>query len=323
MCHCLGVELLTAPGDDPINAAMAEPLQIFDRALIDVRRRRALRESPSGADFLLRTAVDDLGERLVAINRSFEATLDLATPLPHLADRLIKDEQAGYVVRLDRLPETRPAVVGDSEFLPFASESLDLVVSALALQWVSDLPGVLAQVRRALKPDGLLFCNMLGGETLYELRECLTLAEAEITGGAAPRVAPFAELRQIGALLQRAGFALPVVDQDRLTVRYDDAFALMRDLRAMGATNALIERSRRPLGREVLFRAATLYAERFADPDGRVRATFDIVSLSGWAPHESQQKPLRPGSAQTRLADALGTAEKSAGEKVGPGTTKP
>jgi len=302
---------------------MAEPLQIFDRPLIDTRRRRALRELPSGADFLLRTAVDDLSERLTAVSRSFDVVVDLATPLPHLADRLIKDAQAGSVIRLDRLPETHPAVVGDPEFLPFASESLDLVVSALALQWVSDLPGVLAQVRRALKPDGLLFSNMLGGETLHELRECLTLAEAEITGGAAPRVAPFAELRQIGALLQRAGFALPVVDQDRLTVRYDDALALMRDLRAMGATNALIERSRRPLVREVLFRAATLYAERFADADGRVRATFDIVSLSGWAPHESQQKPLRPGSAQARLADVLGTAEKSAGEKVGPGTTKP
>lgn len=300
---------------------MAGPVYIFDRVLIDARRRRALRRRKAGADFLLNAAADDLVERLSAVQRDFGLAVDLATPLPHLADRLGADGRIGRLVRLDRLPETlggeRPAVVGDPEFLPFAAESLDLVVSALAFQWISDLPGALAQIRRALKPDGLLVASLLGGDTLYELRECLTVAEAEVTGGAAPRVAPFAELRQLGALLQRAGFALPVVDQDRLTVRYDDALALMRDLRAMGATNALAERSRRPLGREVLFRAAALYAERFADADGRVRATFDIVSLSGWAPHESQQKPLRPGSARKRLADALGVTERPAGEKAG------
>jgi SAM-dependent methyltransferase len=300
---------------------MTEPVQIFDRALIDARRRRALRRPEVGADFLLKAATDDLVDRLSAVQRDFALALDLATPLPALADRLAEDNRIGRLVRLDRLPETlsrgRPVIAGDPELLPFAPESLDLVVSALAFQWVSDLPGALAQVRRALKPDGLLIANLLGGDTLFELRECLTVAEAELTGGAAPRVAPFAELRQLGALLQRAGFALPVVDQDRLTVRYDNALALMRDLRAMGATNPLIERRRVPLRRAVLFRAAELYQERFADADGRVRATFDIVSLSGWAPHDSQQQPLRPGSARTRLADALGVSERSAGEKAG------
>lgn len=300
---------------------MEEPVQLFDPSLIDQQRRRALRKPQAAADFLLNAAVDDLIERLAAVQHDFTIAADLATPLPHLVDRLACDRRVRQIVRLDRLTETagRPLwfVAGDPEALPFAAESLDLVVSALALQWVSDLPGVLTQVRRALKPDGLLLANLLGGETLHELRESLTVAEIELTGGAAPRVAPFADLRQIGALLQRAGLALPVVDQDRLTVRYDDAFGLMRDLRAMAATNALVERSRRPLRREVLLRAAAVYQERFADPDGRVRATFDIISLSGWAPHESQQKPLRPGSARTRLADALGVAEQSAGEKAG------
>lgn len=302
---------------------MAEPVQIFERSLIDARRRRALLRPQAGADFLLRAASDDLGERLVTVGRSFPVALDLGSPLPLLAERLSTSSQIGRVVRLDRLPQTRPHVVGDPELLPFAEESLDIVVSALAFQWISDLPGVLAQIRRSLRPDGLLLVNMLGGETLHELRQCLMTAEAEFTGGAAPRVAPFADLRQLGALLQRAGFALPVVDQDRLTARYDDAFALMRDLRAMGATNALVERSRRPLTREILFRTASIYANRFADPDGRLRATFDVVSLSGWAPHESQQTPLRPGSARRRLADALNTAERSAGEKAGPGGAKP
>jgi SAM-dependent methyltransferase len=238
-----------------------------------------------------------------------------------LAERLVANPAVGSVLRLDRLAEAigdrQGGVVGDPEFLPFRGESLDLVASALALHLVDDLPGALAQIRRALKPDGLFIANLIGGETLRELRESFAFAEAELTGGASPRVAPFAELRELGALLQRAGFALPVIDQDRLTVRYGNALELMRDLRAMGATNALLERSRRPLRREVLFRAAAVYSERFADPDGRIRASFDIISLSGWAPHESQQQPLRPGSARTRLADALGVAERSAGEKPG------
>lgn len=300
---------------------MAEPVQIFDRALIDQHRRRARRKPQAGANFLLNAAVDDLIERLAAIQRDFAIAADIATPLPHLVDRLAGDPRVRKIIRLDRLAETADclgwSIAGDPEALPFAAESLNLVISALALQWACDLPGVLYQVRRALRPDGLFLANLIGGDTLHELRESLTVAEIELTGGAAPRVVPFADLRQIGALLQRAGLALPVVDQDRLTVRYENAFGLMRDIRAMGAANALVERSRRPLRREVLLRAAEVYRERFADPDGRIRATFDIISLSGWAPHESQQKPLRPGSARTRLAEALGVAEQSAGEKAG------
>lgn len=300
---------------------MAGPGQIFEQTLLDVRRRRALARPLEGSDFLLRTAVDDLLDRLAVVKREFAIAIDLATPLPLLADRLSSLAQVGMVVRLDRLVETVSftgiGLVGDPVLLPFRDGSLDLVASALALHWVTDLPGCLAQIQRALKPDGLFIANLLGGETLHELRESFTIAEAELTGGASPRVAPFAELREIGALLQRTGFALPVVDQDRVTVRYADALALMRDLRAMGATNALVERVRTPLRRDVLMRAAAIYAERFSDTDGRIRATFDIVSLSGWAPHESQQKPLRPGSAKARLADALGVAERAAGEKAG------
>ena len=188
----------------------------------------------------------------------------------------------------------------------FADGSLDLVVSALALQFVNDLPGTLIQIRRALKPDGLFMAALIGGDTLTELRQAFAAAESEIEGGVSPRVAPFADVRELGALLQRAGFALPVTDVDRLTVRYATVFALMHDLRRMGATNALIERRRVPLRRATLKRMAEIYAERFADADGRMRATFEIVWLSGWAPHESQQQPLKPGSAARRLADALG-----------------
>jgi len=206
-------------------------------------------------------------------------------------------------------------VTSDEEALPFAAGSLDLVVSALALQFVNDLPGVLIQIRRALKPDGLLLAALIGGDSLTELRSAFAAAEVEVEGGISPRVAPFADIRELGGLLQRAGFALPVVDSERVAVRYDSALALMRDLRRMGATNILVERQRRPLKRATLARMAEIYAERFSDPDGRIRSTFEIIWLSGWVPHESQQKPLKPGSAAQRLADALGTTELAAGEK--------
>lgn len=299
---------------------MAGPIQLFDRTLLDARRRRALAQPQAGADFLLNAAVDDLADRLCAVKREFPIAVDLASPLPRLTGRLSDIPQVGRVIRVDRLADPlaglQADVVGDPEFLPFRDASLDLVVSALAFHWAADIPGVLTQIRRALKPDGLMIANLLGGETLHELRECLTIAEVELTGGASPRIAPFAELRQLGALLQRTGFALPVIDRDRLTVRYDNAVKLMHDLRAMGATNTLVERNRTPASRRLFLRTADIYAERFSDPDGRIRVTFDIVSLSGWAPHESQQKPLRPGSAKARLADALGVTERPAGEKV-------
>ena len=201
--------------------------------------------------------------------------------------------------------------------MPFGDGTLDLVVSALALQLVNDLPGVLVQIRRALKADGLFLAALLGGETLTELRQSFAAAESEIEGGVSPRVAPFAELRELGGLLQRAGFALPVADADRVTVRYDSVFPLMHDLRRMGATNALTARRRTPLRARDLAAHGGNLCQRFADADGRVRATFDIVWLSGWAPHPDQQQPLKPGSAKKRLADALGTREISAGEKSG------
>ena len=196
-------------------------------------------------------------------------------------------------------------LVGDEEALPFAEARFDLAVSALSLQTVNDLPGALIQIRRILKPDGLFLGCLLGGASLRELRSALAVAESELYGGISPRVAPFADVREMGGLLQRAGLALPVADSEPLTVRYRDMFALMADLRAMGATNALVARLRKPSSRKLFLRAAEIYAERFSDPDGRVRATFELVFVSGWAPHESQQKPLRPGSAKVRLEDAL------------------
>jgi SAM-dependent methyltransferase len=265
---------------------------LFDRALLRARQGRALRGEP--ATFLLDRVNDDLVERLQAVTRSFSDAADLWTPGTML-QKLLRDRFTSFShVALD-----------DTETLPLPPESLDLVVSALALQFVNDLPGVLAQIQRALRPDGLLLAAMLGGDTLTELRQAFAAAEAECEGGVSPRVAPFADLRDVGALLQRAGFALPVTDVDRVVVRYDGALALMADLRRMGATNILLERRRTPTRRATLLRMAQIYTERFADPDGRIRATFDVIWLSGWAPHESQQKPLRPGSAKASLEQAV------------------
>jgi SAM-dependent methyltransferase len=251
--------------------------------------------------------------------RKFDLAVDLGTPTD--AVRRALADRVGAIVAVDpvasQLAGERLAVAADEEALPFRDASLDLVVSALALQFVNDLPGTLIQIRRALRPDGLFLAAMIGGDSLAELREAFAQAEAEVEGGVSPRVAPFADLRELGALLQRAGFALPVTDVDRLTVRYASPLALMHDLRRMGASNALSERRRTLLRRATLHRVFEIYAERFADPDGRIRATFEIVWLSGWAPHESQQQPLKPGSAKTRLADALRTQEVSAGEKAG------
>lgn len=296
---------------------MTAPPRIFDQRLLDMHRRRALAAATDGADFLLRVVAEDLGERLQAVKRRFPVAVDIGGPLPLVADRLKATGQIARLFRIDRLVEANPDIVGDSAALPLARNSIDLAVAALSLQWVDDLPGALAQIRNALRPDGLFLAALLGGDTLTELREALAQAESEVTGGASPRVAPFTELRAAGALLQRAGFALPVIDRDRHTVRYDTALHLMRDLRAMGAANALVERSRRPMRRGMLMRAAEIYQQRFADTDGRVRATFDVISLSGWAPHPSQQQPLKPGSAKARLADALGVDEQPAGDKAG------
>ncbi len=273
-----------------------------------MRQRRA--QALGAATFLLERVAQELGERLSVVLRRFERAADLGTPTDALIRVLEASGKVGTIVSARNLAM-------DEEALPFAEASLDLVVSALSLQFVNDLPGTLIQIRRALRPDGLLLAALAGGGSLAELREAFAQAESEIEGGVSPRVAPFADLRDLGGLLQRAGLALPVVDADRLTVRYPDVLALMHDLRRMGATNILHERRRTPLKRATLARMAEIYARRFADADGRLRATYEIVWLSGWAPHASQQQPLKPGSAQQRLADALGAREISAGEKAG------
>jgi SAM-dependent methyltransferase len=295
---------------------MSHPV-IFDRRLLRARRARAAALEP--ATFLLERVADDLAERLSAVRRAFDLAVDLGTPGDAVRRRLA--DRVGRIIAVDpvaaHIAGERLPVVADEEALPFRDGSIDLAVSALALQFVNDLPGTLVQIRRALKPDGLLLAAMIGGESLAELRVAFAAAEAELEGGISPRVAPFADLRDLGALLQRAGLALPVTDVDRVTVRYPSPLALMHDLRRMGAGNVLVERRRIPLRRATLRRVFEIYAERFADADGRVRATFEIVWLSGWAPHESQQRPLAPGSAKTRLADALRTQEISAGEKAG------
>ena len=271
---------------------------LFDRALLV---RRQLRATALGAEtFLFDRVVEDMNDRLAAVKRQFEAAADIWTPGEGL--------QTDLRQRLPSLARLAPPDSGAEE-LRLPKGSLDLALSALAFQFVNDLPGVLAQIRRALKPDGLLLAAMIGGDTLTELRQSFAAAEAECEGGVSPRVAPFADLRDIGGLLQRAGLALPVTDVDRVVVRYDNAFALMQDLRRMGATNILIERRRTPSRRATLLKMAQIYAERFADPDGRIRATFDIVWLSAWSPHESQPKPLRPGSAKASLEQAVKKAK--------------
>jgi SAM-dependent methyltransferase len=295
---------------------MAEDALIFDRALLRQRRARAALLGP--ATFLLDHVAAELTDRLAAITRRFGLAADIGSLTAAVRRALRSTAQVDTLIGVAACDpfghDAGPTIRADEEALPFKDGALDLVVSALCLQFVNDLPGTLLQIRRALKADGLFLAALLGEATLTELRQAFAAAETEIEGGLSPRVTPFVDVRTLGALLQRAGFALPVVDRDTLTVRYDSAFALMQDLRRMGATNVLIERRRTPLRRTTLLRAAEIYAARFADQDRRVRATFDVVWVSGWAPHPSQQQPLRPGSAQARLADALGATEISGGE---------
>ncbi|MES2896398.1 MAG: methyltransferase domain-containing protein [Pseudomonadota bacterium] len=295
---------------------MSVPPRLFDRTLLRTRLDRAASAYP-GADFLKRRAAEDAVVRLEAIMREFPRAVDLGSRTGAFREALAQsDAQArvGLLIEADlsaKMLAGRPGLrlVADEERLPFAFGSLDLVVSTLALHWTNDVVGALIQIRRALKPDGLFIGSMLGGATLTELRRCLLDAEAELTGGAGPRVSPFADAYDAAGLLQRAGFALPVADVDRVTVRYAHPLKLLADLRAMGETSVLAERHPKPLTRTVLARAFELYVERFAEPDGRIPATFEILTLTGWSPDPSQQKPLKPGSAKMRLADALGVVE--------------
>ncbi len=291
----------------------ASPPLLFDRPLHRCRLDRAAPHF-AGAGFLKARAAEDAADRLEAIMRRFPLAVDLGARDGAFARALAANPEAAG--KIDLLIETDlsgrmlsgrpgPRLVADEERLPFADASLDLVVSSLALHWTNDLVGALIQLRRALKPDGLFIGAILGGATLTELRQSLLAAENELSGGAGPRVSPFADGYDGAGLLQRAGFALPVADVDRLKVRYGHPLALMRDLRAMGETSVLLERSRKPMNRALLARASELYAERFAEPDGRIPATFEIITVTGWAPHESQQKPLPRGSAKMKLEDAL------------------
>lgn len=288
---------------------MSDQRHLFDRQL---ERRRRARAAISAArhDFLLKYVADDLLDRLSLIRRTFSTAVVLGADLGHLARRLRHQQGVATVITTD--PATSllhqcdaPTVIADAEAFPFAGGTLDLVAAPLSLQSVNDLPGVFAQVRHALKPDGLFLATMIGGATLNELRQSLLEAESETTGGASPRIHPAVDVREIGHLLQRTGFALPVVDSDSITVTYANPIALMHELRGMGATNVLTERCRTPLRRSTLFKACEIYTNRFSDANGRIRATFDIVTLTAWVPHASQQQPLKPGSATQRLADVL------------------
>ncbi|MDH3580764.1 MAG: methyltransferase domain-containing protein [Hyphomicrobiales bacterium] len=295
---------------------------LFDRKLL-MRRRSRVAAAAASHDFLLQRAGEDIAARLDAVVRDFPVAINLGAYHGAIAPAVLQTGRVGRVVNTESCPAlvaqcASPCIACDEELLPFKAGSVDLFISALSLHLVNDLPGALVQIRRALKPDGLLLAAILGGRTLRELREVLTTAESEMEGGASPRVIPFADVRDCGALLQRAGFALPVADADQFTVTYRTALDLMHDLRAMGAANMLSARSRKPLRRATLFRAAELYAERFPAPDGRVAASFEIIHLTGWAPDESQPIPLAPGSAKKRLADALDANEQTAGEKADP-----
>lgn len=295
-------------------------MRIFDR---DLHARRRARAAAGFAEhsFLKRIAAEDIASRLSEINRRFDDVLDLGAHDGTLGQVLKADPivagKIGTLVSADLSPAFGHRQA-DEEALPFPEQSFDLVVSALSLHWVNDLPGALIQIRRVLKPDGLFIATVLGGRTLTELRQSLLAAEDEIRGGAANRVSPMMDVIDGAGLLQRTQFAMPVADNDARTVRYAHPLKLLSDLRGMGETAAFANRTAPPLTRGILMRAMEIYAQRFSDPDGRVRATFEFVTLSGWAPGPDQPKAKRPGSATVRLADALGVKEQTAGEKTGP-----
>ncbi|MBW8318957.1 MAG: methyltransferase domain-containing protein [Rhizobium sp.] len=283
--------------------------RIFDQDLVTANRLRARRRLEAGADFLLEIAARELSERLSLVERRFERAVELYGATGATARLAFQTGKIDTLARIethqDFSADGEPLTVAPFEAVPLAPQSVNLVLSPLALHLTNDTPGVLVQIRRALKPDGLFLAAIPGSGTLGELRDVLLTTEVELYGGASPRVIPFPDIRDVGSLMQRAGFTLPVIDEESFTVRYDNLFALMRDLKAMGMANPLLGRSRKPVGRAFFLKAAERYAERYADPDGRIRATFSIIFVSGWAPHESQQKPLKPGSAKMRLADAL------------------
>jgi SAM-dependent methyltransferase len=307
-------------GSGANQSLMSEQHLLFDRKLLRTRRERFAHEI-GAHEFLLDHVAREIAERVSLMLRSFPRALDLGAykgllgrkvaELPSVGE-MIYAESAFALAALCR----RPVLVCDEDLLPFKEASLNLIVSGLSLHRVNDLPGALIQIRRALSPDGLFIAGLLGARSLIELRQTLIEAEAETEGGASPRVAPFADVRDYGGLLQRAGFALPVADAEVMKVTYPSPRELMREIRVLGGGNVLAERSKAPLPRRTLDRAEAIYREHHATPDGGITATFEIVYLSGWTPDASQQKPLKPGSAAARLADALHTTEHSAGDKA-------
>ncbi len=292
-----------------------EGIAVFDRTL---HRRNRARAAPAFGThaFLFDEVAARLADRLFDVDRTFERAL-VVGGRGRLPDGLVgPGAKIQHAATMDLVPgmaargaTAGPVFVGDEEFLPVAPGSVDLVFSVLSLHWVNDLPGALVQLRRALKPDGLLLVAILGGDTLTELRQALMQAEMEVENGVSPRVSPFTDIRDAGGLLQRAGFGLPVTDSDRITVSYGSPFKLLQDLRGMGEQNTVLQRRRTFLRRETLLRAMALYGEMFGDAEGRVPATFQVIQMTGWAPDPSQQKPLRRGSAAHRLAAALGSDE--------------
>jgi SAM-dependent methyltransferase len=286
---------------------------VFDQMLIAANRRRALAQGGAKADFLLEIAAQEMAERLAVVERHFDEAVELHGATGIAAREALATGKVGHLTRIESnaafATSGEDIIEAQTEEVPLAPQSVNLVLAPLNLHVTNDTPGIFIQVHRALKPDGLFLAAIPGAGTLQELRDVLLSTEIELTGGASPRVIPFADVRDVGGLLQRAGFSLPVIDAETYTVRYDSLFPLMKDLRAMGMANPLADRSRRPLTRAFFLRAAEIYAERYSDPDGRIRATFSIIYASGWTPHESQQKPLRPGSAKARLADALKVEE--------------
>jgi NADH dehydrogenase [ubiquinone] 1 alpha subcomplex assembly factor 5 len=292
---------------------MSDTMRIFDRSLLRKRRDRAA-AGFAAHDFLVREVADRLADRLDDVTRGFPLALDLGCHTGELAESLGRRGGITTLVQCDLSPAMagraagngHPSLAADEEWLPFADDSFDLVISNLSLHWVNDLPGTLVQIRRILKPDGMLLVAMLGGETLKELRQALAEAEIAEEGGLSPRVSPFADVRDLGGLLQRAGFALPVVDADVVPITYGDSMRLMVDLRGMGEANAVAEQRKTLTRRNTLLAALARYQELFAGPDGRLPATFQVLTMTAWKPHPSQQQPARPGSATASLADLVG-----------------
>lgn len=308
--------------------AKSQPTVLFDRQRLRRNRERA-RDNFAQHNVLFEEVSSQLIERLEGINRPFQRVLDLSSRSFSVAKTLAKQNPSRFIVHGHSTDDVNKLMlnhvcVADEEWLPFRDASFDLIINNLSLHWANDLPGALIQIRRALKPDGFFIAALFGGETLRELRECLYEAEMQLRGGVSQHISPFADIQDCGGLLQRAGFNLPVVDKERFTLTYRDTFQLMRELRGMGEGNILTTRDKRFMPSALFVEADRIYKSRFAGApenpatNGKITATFDVLFIAGWAPHDNQQKPLKPGEAQTRLAQALKTAEVATGDKATP-----